>query len=299
MWSGSARLVLLVGIVGASGCDALSAHTFAGAIISMTMTLSSQQPEPTGEHLELWARDANNDIIRVDGIVDSSARTSAYGLQVVLAVDPADPCMIVTDKGSPAYGELLVSPKAYPTKVRINGVDQSPAQQAQQVRNRIAQVTAAALGGQQSSSLMAMVAYTDTVNPAAALPTDAPGKDRAAACEQFWRDPLTYTGNPAQLTAPLHGVSYGFTNYVTPSPPSGFDAIRLDTPVNLRGLRELWMTIETVPTAQVKPTERGALFMASTPAPGGGGVVHFDLAGPSGAGAATLYVDLDQDSVQF
>src|SRR5262245_12439619 len=154
MWGGCARLGLFLGLIGGAGCDDLTAHTFAGTPISIPMTLSPAQPQPAGEHLELWARDANNGIIRVDGIVDSFARKSAYGMQVVLGIDPADPCMINTDKSSPGYGELLVSPKAYPKTVRINGVDQKPADQAQQVKNRIAQVTSAALGRQQAASLL-------------------------------------------------------------------------------------------------------------------------------------------------
>jgi hypothetical protein len=279
------------------GCDDLTARSFAGSVIQMTLTLSSPNPMPADRHLELWARDQYDDTIRIDGITDAHTGESHDGMRVVLAVDPGDPCMIVTDPKSPAYGELLVTAQAYPNTTTINGVAQTPDQQAQQVRNRIAQVTSMTFGGLQAQSLLAMVAYTDKSNLAAMQATSA--AERAAACKDYWSDPLAYTANPAQLTAPLHGVLYGFINYNTVAPPAGFDGLRVDTPVNLRGIQELWLTTESVPPAQVDPAHRGPLFLEGVPGPGGRDVVHFALSGPAGAGAAAMYVDLDQDPISF
>jgi hypothetical protein len=288
------------------GCDDLTARSFAGSVIQMTLTLSSPDPMPADRHLELWARDQYDDTIRIDGITNAHTGESHFGLHVVVAVDPNDPCMIVSDPKSPAYGELLVTPQAYPNTTTINGVAQTPDQQAQQVKNRIAQVTAMTVKcescgqdfvGLQAASLLAMVAHTDKSNLAAMQATSA--ADRAAACNDYWSDPLAYTANPAQLTAPLHGALLGFINYNTVAPPAGFDGLRVDTPVNLRGVQELWLTTESVPPAQVDPAHRGPLFLEGVPGSGGRDVLHFGLAGPGGAGAAAMYVNLDQDPISF
>ena len=59
----------------------------------------------------------------------------------------------------------------------------------------------------------------------------------------------------------------------------------------------------TVENDTVDPKNRGPLFMTSQLTQGGTDVVHFQLihADPAGTatGTATLYVDLDQDPVQF
>src|SRR5258706_14070066 len=130
-----------------AGCDALTVRTFAGTIMKLSIT--ANDVTAPGDHLEMWARDQNDNIVRLDAIYDAAHFRSAYGVQIRLTVDPNDPCMIVTDPHSAAYGEPLTSPRAYPKTVTVNGVPQTPEQQAQQVINRIKQVTSTNLGGLQ------------------------------------------------------------------------------------------------------------------------------------------------------
>ncbi len=308
MWF-SGALVLLAGA--AAGCGSLSAQSFAGTVIEMA--IEGAGPTPAGEHLELWARDEYEDVLRVDAIYDVHSHAVAYGLQIRQAIALDDPCMIVSDPASPAYGELLVMPAAYPAAVTVNGVTQSPAEQAQQVRNRIAQLTSngtcltdlfdptTQLCGREPSSLLAVVPYDATTPPS--LPLDTPASARAAACAAWWSaSPLAYTPNPAQLTAPLHGAVYGFVGYLTTVPPSDYDGLRLDSPTNLRGIQELWLTAERVAVASVDARSEGPLYLDGTPTPGGRDVVHFDLRSPSGeaiSATAALYVNLDEDTASF
>ena len=76
--------------------------------------------------------------------------------------------------------------------------------------------------------------------------------------------------------------------------------LRIDSPLNLKGVREIFFTVEG---DTVDPLNRGPLFLTSTMTPGGVDVVHFDLTSPDPAvnvsGTAALLVDLDQDPVQF
>ena len=301
--------LLLLG--GAAGCSSLSAQSFAGTVIEMA--IEGAGPTPPGEHLELWARDEFNDVLRVDAIYDLPTHAIAYGLQIRQAIALDDPCMIVSDPRSPTYGELLVMPSAYPSSVTVNGVTQTPAQQAQQVRNRIAQLTSNGvcltdlfdptqqLCGREPSSLLAVVPYDATPPPS--LPLDTPASARAAACAAWWSgSPLAYTPNPAQLTAPLHGAVYGFVGYLTTVPPSDYDGLRIDSATNLRGIEELWLTSERVAVDAVDARSEGPLYLDGVPTPGGRDVIHFDLRSPSGeaiSGTAALYVSLDEDTASF
>jgi len=295
----------------AAGCNGLSAKSYAGSVIELA--IEGAAPTTPGQHLELWARDAYADILRVDAIYDLPSHRVAYGLRIRDAIALDDPCMIVSDPSSPTYGELLIMPSAYPSSVIVNGVTQTPTQQAEQVRNRIAQLTSnavclpdlfdptATFCGHQASTLLAVVPDDETPPPS--LPPDAPASARAAACQAYWSaSPLAYTPNPAQLTTPLHGAVYGFIGYLTTVPPAGYDGLRLDSPTNLRGIEELWLTSETVPMAAVDARSEGAVFLDGVPTPGGRDVVHFDLRSLSMqpvAGTAALYVSLDDSSVGF
>jgi hypothetical protein len=302
-----------------AGCDSLTVHPYAGTIVQMTWSLSGDPTTPPDHHLELWTRDANNAIIRVDGAYTYNANQHCdacsannqtlyqYGLMIRPAVTFDDPCLIDNK------GNLLVLPGAYQTKT-VNGVTQTPEQQAQQVKNRIAQVTSTSvtcslpgctdlLGnpqhGKQSSTLFAVVPYTPT--GAVNIPADSPPSVRLAACQLYWKDPLAYTGNPGQLTAPVNGAAYGFLSYTTVSPPSGYDGIRIDSPSKLKGAQELWLTDETIDSnrSMVDPMNRGPIFLQGFQTPGGIDVQHFDLVGPTGSGTAALEVNLDDDSVVF
>jgi hypothetical protein len=293
------------------GCDSLVAKSYAGTVIEMT--IDGAPPTPAGQHLEVWARDSYDDVLRVDALWDEANHRSSFGLQIRDAIDLDDPCMIVTDRSAPTYGELLVMPSAHPATVTVNGITQTAAQQAQQVRNRIAQVTSSnrCLGdlfapgqmfcGHQAATLLAVVPADATPPPSVAA--DASAAERAAICEAYWSaSPLAYTPNPAQLTAPLHGAVYGFVGYSTTSPPAGYDGLRLDSPTNLRGIEELWLTTESVALADVDPRREGALFLDGAPTPGGRDVVHFDLRSLSMqpiSGTAALYVSLDESSFGF
>lgn len=276
------RNLLFACFVAAGGCDALTVHPFAGSVLVMTVQQDPNLgPTPLGRHLELWARDASDDILRIDSFYDSARYKTSYGLAVRQAISLDDPCMI------DGQGHLLVSADAYPSTITEGGIQQTPEQQAQQIRNRIAQLTAAP-SGSQPSSLLALVPYDATPLPVVAA--DAPPGERLAACQAYWgASDLTYTPNPLQITSPAHGYAFGYLAYVTITPPSDFDGIRLDTPIDLSGLKELFLTDEP---EVVDPAHRGPAYLASKPTPGGDGVMHFDLSGPEATGTAAVIAGL-------
>jgi hypothetical protein len=269
-----------------TGCNSLTVDRFSGTIIELTM--AGATASPPGTHLELWARDQYDDVIR---IVGANSDGNPPGLVIRPALSLADPC-IIDDAG-----HLLTSPDAYPGPVTLAGVTQTPDEQAQQVKNRIAQVTGADQGGREPSSLLAVVPFDDTPLPTVAA--DATPDQRLAACDAYWSSPLAYTGNPAALLSPLHGVLYGFVAYSTTSPPAILDGIRIETPIALDNIQELWMTLESVPASQVDPVHRGPIYLRGTQTHGGAEVEHFDLTGDTASGTAVLEVDLNQDTVSF
>jgi len=312
----------------ATGCD-ISAKSFSGTVVNLTLTGVQTAP---GAHLELWARSQFNDIIRINGNFDIpdpknpqiTNRITPYGYKVVPAITMGDPCMI------DANGNLLVTASAYKDG-DFGGVHETAEEQAQQVRGRIQQLTALSdcdgsgldptyhCGHQAGviGTLQGLIAYqlvdaagnvTSQWSPPPAVPFDAPPQERLAACTAYWASsPLAYTPNPAQITGPVHGVLWGVLTYTTTLPPSLFDAIRVDSPVHLKGLRELWFTTET--NDQVDPENRGPVLIQGTPGIGGRAVVHIEMLPPpdptgmgmtaSVAGSAALYVDLDEDPIQF
>jgi hypothetical protein len=277
--------LLMLMMIAPLGCDALSVHNFAGTVI--TMTLQGAGVTPPGRHLELWARNQYDDIIRVNPYYDLAQRDAAYGLVIRQAIAADDPCVI--DDG----GHLLTSASAYPTSVTVAGVTQTPDEQAEQVRERIAQ-----LNPPSAQPLLAVLPADPTPPPQVA--SDAMPGARKAACDRY-RDagPNTYVPNPAQITTPLHGNVYGFVLFVSQHPPVNYDGLRLDTPVNLDGVQELFFTVEG---ETVDPNQRGPLFLVSTLVRGGRGVVHYALSSPSNsgvAGTAALYVNLASDTGQF
>ncbi len=267
------------------GCDALTVRSFAGTVGEFT--LGGVAPTPAGMHLELWARDQYEDILRVNGYTNLQKYEASYGFMIRQAVSLDDPCLI-DDKGN-----LLTTPDAYPGPVTVAGVTQSPQEQAQQVIDRINQLAPA---GQ--PPLLAVLPYTATQVPSIPKTTTAP--DRLAMCSAYEADPLAYVANPLQITAPTHGIAYGFTSFVTITPPADYNGFRIDTPVGLKGVQEIFFTLEG---DAVDANNRGPLYLVSKQTPGGIDVVHFDLldANPNGtaSGGAALYVDLDQDPVQF
>lgn len=334
----SARVALLPFLLGSwasLGCD-ISSKPFAGTIVQMT--LSGVSTIPQGQHLELWARNQYNDVVRVSGSFDTtvggkSTRLFPVGFTIRPAITMDDPCMIDQNTGA-----LLTKAEAY-KDVDLAGQHQTPEEQAQQVRTRIGQLTpisscdgspeskdpvlkAYHCGLEGSNILYGVIAY-ETVdatgmlltlapespktcetsgNAAGCIPFDAAPADRLAVCKAYWdSSPLAYSPNPLQLTAPIHGQLYGFPTFLSILPPGQFDSIRIDSPINLSGIQELWMTTEP---DQVDPKSRGPVFLDGTPGEGGMDIVHIDLAPPFGvmapiSGTAALEVDLDQDPVQF
>lgn len=300
----------LFGLLTGTACD-ITVRPFAGAII--TMSLQGAKALPAGSHFELWARTRTDDIARINGTYlfeDKRLRQRPqstlhpYGFVTRRAIDYNDPCLI-DDKGN-----LITTAAAYPTEVTVAGVTQSPEEQAAQVRNRIGQVTARTNCddaipkncGHESETgaggdLFIVVPWDARNAQRPVLPFDTPAADRLAACRAYWAaSEFAYTPNPAQLTDPLHGQVYGTLSFTTVTPVQGFDGLRIDTPVGLNGIRELFITLED---DTVEPLNRGPLFLQGYPDMSGNGTVHFTLRGSNASGTAALYVDLDNDPVQF
>jgi hypothetical protein len=332
--------VALLPLAFSLGCD-ISAKPYAGTI--MQMTLTNATTFPAGQHLELWARNQYDDTIRVTGIFDTTkggkgVRQFVYGFTVRPLITMDDPCMIVTDHASKHAGALLIKAEAY-DDADVAGVHQTPEEQAQQVRTRIAQIASPSdcdgspesndpvtrpyhCGHLGQGTLYGAIAY-ETLDaagnvadlaiespvtcethgsPAGCIPYATAPADRLAACEAYWaQSTLAYSANPLQITAPTHGQLYGEITYISLGAPGIFDSIRIDSDVNLQGIRELWMTTEP---DVVDPLNRGPIFLDGTPGDGGREVVHIDLAPPFGSmatisGTAALLVSLDQDPVYF
>ena len=292
-WAGTLARTALPPLLLATtlGCDALSVKPFAGAV--MQFTLENAPATAAGTHIELWARDANNDIIRLAPYYEENKYLSQPGFIIKPAITLDDPC------DTDGNGHLLTDPSAYPTTTKQAGVVQTPAQQAAQIVNRIEQ-----LNPPGATPLLAVLPFSTTVAQFfdGTTPTTTPTptqrqqgcKDAAAA------DPNFYIPNPSQVTAPAHGSVYGFIGFQTLNPPADYDGFRFDVPTNLKGVQALFMTLETVDAAAV--TVPGPLYVVSTLVPGGRDIVQFALtsvatSGPSGAVAVEN--TLDQDPVEF
>jgi hypothetical protein len=302
---GWARTMLLASsllpLAASAGCDALTVRSFAGTVSEMTINATgiTATTIPPGQHLELWARTQYNDIVRVPGYYDLQKGLSAFGLMLRPAITLDDPCMIDTyygDKTGP--GNLLTSPDAYPASVTQGGATQTNVELAQQVIQYIHQVTDNS-SIQTGGPLLAILPYDPNVEPS--IPAGATPADRKAACNQYIAmSDLTYIPNPYQITAPLHGFVYGFVEFTTLTPVQSYNGFRIDSPLNLKGVQEVFFTVEN---DAVDPLNRGPLFLISQLTQGGRDVVHFDLvdAVPSGphTGTALLEVGLDEDPVQF
>lgn len=276
------------------GCDAFTVKPFAGAVIELE--IFGATASAPGEHLELWARNQFDDVLRLPILYAGKAGPSRHGLQVRLAVDPRDPCLI--DRG----GHLLTSSDAYPRSITVAGVIQTPDEQAQQVRNRLAQLNGPPLGRQASSLLAVVPYYDDRLRPRPDADADprVPAAQRLADCTAYWNaSPFSFTGNPAQVTAPLHSIAYGFIGYTTVDPPTSISGIRLDTPVHLKGLRELWLTQESAPLEAVDPQHRGPVFLVGSVDGGGRRVLHLTLTSPlpGVSGSAAVLADLDESGL--
>jgi len=332
--------VALLSLAFSLGCD-ISAKPYAGTIMEMTITGATTIPP--GQHLELWARNQYDDTIRLSGIFDTTLngkaiRLTPVGMTIRPLITMDDPCMIVTDHASKHAGALLIKAEAY-DDADVAGVHQTPEEQAQQVRTRIAQIAPPSdcdgspesldpvtkpyhCGHPGQGTLYGAIAYenldsagmvVDTAvespvtcethgNVAGCIHYDATPAERLATCEAYWASStLAYSPNPLQITAPIHGQLYGEVTYISLGAPGIFDSIRIDSPIALKGIRELWMTTEP---DVVDVMNRGPIYLDGTPGDGGREVVHIDLSPPFGSmatitGTAALLVDLDQDPVYF
>lgn len=321
MKRGLATAVAAAAAVAATGCD-ITVRPFEGTVLQIEMSTSS--PLPSGEHLELWARTAHDDIARINarfefedkrGLGRPTEPIYAYGLIIRPAITMDDPCII------DSQGRRLTHPEAYDKPVTVHGITQSPEEQAAVVRTRIAQLTQSSFCdpslpppncGAQIATLYAVLPYALPGEPPIpdppVIPPTASPEERLNACRAYWASSrIAYTPNPAQLTAPLHGAVWGYLPFQSQMPVSAFTGFRLDSNVNLNGLRELFLTRETIDAADsaagrldgVDAHARGPIYLQGYPDRGGNWVVHFSLLGPTASGTAVLFTDLTSDPVQF
>lgn len=307
---GLAALVALT-----AGCS-LEVQPYAGSVLAMT--LAGAGVSAPGRHLEIWVRDGNDDIVRMDSTFNYSptgdgqhtTRLDPFGIVIRPALSMDDPC-IIDDKGN-----LLVTAAAYPSTVLVGGVMQTPEDQAQTERWLLASLcnTSSCDGsggdpayhcGHQPSTLLGIFPYelldasgqiVATAPPSPpSVPFDAPAADRLAACKAYWAaSPLAYTPNARQVTAPPHGAIYGVVTFTSAAPSVAYDQIRIDSPTHLDEVRELFLTDEA---DAVDPLNRGPVFLGGLAGPGGRAVYHMDLVAPSAdstaSGTAALYTDFN------
>jgi hypothetical protein len=141
-----------------------------------------------------------------------------------------------------------------------------------------------------------------------------PAAVRLAQCHAYWeRSPRAYSGNPFQLTAPIHGTFLGTLDFVSTTDTGQIaGGIQLDTEYSLRDIRELWLTKTAARVVDVNPDEvdcqarpttcRGSILVQGNRQTVGRETVHFELAAPqgaSGSGSATIFTTLGEDPVPF
>lgn len=287
-WAGTIARTSLASLLLATGCDALTVNSFAGT--TMQFTLQNAAVTAPNTHLELWARTANGDIVRISPYYQENKGLNQPGFIIKPAITLDDPCVI--DR----QGHLLTSSEAYPSAVTKAGITQSPDDQAQSIKNRIGQ-----LNPPGAAPLLAVLPFSKVGDPVIAA--DATPDERLAACQAAENaDVNYYEANPSQVTAPLHGAVYGFIHFQTLNPPANYDGFRLDVPVNLKGVQELFFTTESVDIADVDPKNTGPLYVDSKRVLGGRDILQFNLQSPLNggpSGAVAVENTLDEDPVQF
>jgi hypothetical protein len=278
-----------------SACD-LGVPAFRGARIALTLAnLPATLP---GEHLELWAREGDTNIVRLNvgpGV--------AYTIAPIVSF--ADPCAI-DDQGN-----LLWTPAAQRDCFGRPCADDAERQRASEaVTLRMRQLI------EFQTPLLVFTEWDDAatgrpVFPAGEEPTAA---ERLAQCRAYWeRSPSAYSGNPFQLTAPIHGTFLGTLDFVSTTETGQIaGGIQLDTEYSLRDVRELWLTETAARVVDVNPDEidcqarpttcRGSILVQGNRQAVGRETVHFELAAPQGAqgsGSATVFTTLGEDPVPF
>ena len=346
-------LSLIAALALAAGCDHFRVEDFHGSKLLMTIGGSGARPTAPGHHLELWAREGQSDnprdpqsIIRLlasDGgheadqspcnpgnYFQDPSRFPQYtscppllathscppeGYAIVPAVGPFE---VITDAtGTHAHlldgcvideaGNLLWTPEA---KDPATGSPQG-ALAAAAVQRRIDELT---IGGQ--ATLFALVPYDDAAampHPSAKDPT-LTAEARKCACRDLWNaSPASYSGNPIQLTSPVHGALYGVLDYQSTMPPQALGGIAFHVDYSLPSARELWLTDTAAEVSHVDPNQldcharpdscRGITLLDGTAASEAGRqAIHFELRSPTGAaitGSAAIETNLDRDPQQF
>ena len=205
------------------------------------------------------------------------------------AISLDDPCII------DAAGHLLTDASAYPTTVTTAGVTQTPAEQA--LAGRAAHRRSSRRADRRRcwrccpGIRRRRRRCRRTRRPTSGwprAPTTSDASDRA------------YVANPLQITAPAHGAVFGFIRFISTAPAENYDGFRLDTPINLEGVQEIFFTREG---DDVDPNHRGPLFLTSHARAGRSRrrALRADPRRPNGteSGGASLYVDLDSDPDSF
>jgi hypothetical protein len=278
---------------GSSGCD-LAVPAFRGTRIAMT--LNNLPPTPAGDHLELWARDGQENIVRLD-----AGPGVAYAIAPVVSF--TDPCAI------DAQGNLVWTPPAQRDCFGHPCVDDAERQRAAEaIELRMRQLI------EFQAPILVFTHWDDAAASRPAFDETLPAAVRLAQCRDYWnRSPRAYSGNPVQLTAPIHGEFLGALDFVSTTETGQLaGGIQFSTDYELRDVRELWLTETAARVVDVDPDQidcqaspetcRGRIVVQGNRQLVGRGTVHFELAAPSGAsggGSATVYTSLAEDPVQF
>lgn len=260
------------------------------------MTLDDLPATTPGDHLELWARDGEENIIRLNA-----------GPEVAYAIAPVvsftDPCAI------DSQGNLIWTPAAQQDCFGHPCADDAERQRAaESIRLRMRQLV------EFQAPLLVFTRWDDAAAGRPVFDENLPAATRLAQCRDYWeRSPSAYSGNPVQLTAPIHGTFLGALDFVSTTETAQLaGGIQFSTDYELRDVRELWLTETTARVGEVDPDQvdcqaspttcRGPILVQGNRQMVGRGTVHFELAPPSGAsgsGSATIYTSLAEDPVQF
>lgn len=316
---------LLLGIAlcvsAASGCDHFRVEPFHGSKI--LMTLSGLPTTAPGHHVELWARESPDGslehqyidrLLAADGSrrpdghpcgKDETCVPAAYAIAPAVAFSGSGESFQLTDGCMiDAAGHLLWQPEASPRE----GDAPQGELGAKAVLRRIHQLTDGA-----ASPLLALVSIDDHEGERPAVDESQPPAERLAACQKFWgASPWAYSGNPFQLTAPVHGQMYGPLDFTSVDPPQILGGIAITSDWALHDAVELWLTDSAASIADLDPSEidcatradtcRGRVLLDGAASPGGRNAIHFELSSPSSAsagGSATIQVRLDEDAQPF
>ena len=338
-----------------AGCDHFRVEDFHGSKILMTLGGNGARPTAAGHHLELWVREGASDDPRDPQSVvrllaseggheaDQSACNAGNYLQDLVRYPQYTSCPPLLETHSCAPQAYTIVPAVGPFEVVTDATGthahpldgcmiddegnllwtaaaKDPATGAAQgdlaaaaIQRRIDQLT---IGAQ--NPLFALVPWDD----AAAMPHPS-AKDpaitaemRKCACRNLWNaSAASYSGNPIQLTAPVHGALYGVLDFQSTMPPQALGGMSFHVNYALSSARELWFTDTAADVGKLDPRQidcnqhpescRGVTLVdgvASPMAMSGRQAIHFELRSPAGAavtGSAAIETNLDRDPQPF